>query len=510
MTVTSPGRVPIDRPRPQGRVGHRALSGRATLVGAVLLASTVLGVATAVPGMLRTAIALAAAAVLVAACLRSPGRALIALIVWLVALGTVRRLLLPSGGGSQYDPLLLVAPTVAGLLVLVAARRHAFSAQTMFTKSILVLTGLIVLAAVNPLQGGLSAGAGGLLFVLVPVLWFWIGRGVVDDALLAKILRLVSFLSLVAAGYGLFQAYRGFPTWDQRWIDVRGYAALRIGQAVRPFASFSSASEYVGFLAIGMVLWASKLRKGERLIMPALAVTLLGWALALASVRGALVVVPIALGMTFAASRGFRIGKTILVGCAALFVLGFIVSRLHTSQVGGNQTSALVSHQIVGLSDPFDPQKSTLPVHIQALAVGLGDGIRNPAGRGLGVITIAGQKFGAEDTSSTDIDPSNVAVAMGIAGLLVYTVVVYLAMRMSFRRARESRDYLVIATLGVALVTLLQWLNGGNYAVAPMPWLLLGWLDRQYGSVRARSVTSGVRPRLRTAKSAPGPLAAAR
>jgi hypothetical protein len=30
----------------------------------------------------------------------------------------------------------------------------------------------------------------------------------------------------------------------------------------------------------------------------------------------------------------------------------------------------------------------------------------------------------------------------------------------------------------VLVITLLQWLNGGQYAVAFLVWLVLGWVDR--------------------------------
>lgn len=461
-------------------LAHRAgrfryLPARPMAIGPLLAAAAVIavGLASASPGLVQAAVAIPAAALLVAICLRSYRRALIVLLIWLATFGTIRRLLLPSDGSSGSDPLLLVAPVVVGLFVAVAARNGAFRDQTRLTKYVLILSGLIGFAALNPLQGGLAVGAGGLLFVMVPLLWFWVGRALVDDALLTRILRVISFLALGAALYGLFQVYRGFPRWDQRWIESKGYAALYVGKSVRPFASFSSSSEYVGLLAIGTVIWALQLRRAARTLPALAALTVLVCALTVASVRGALVVVPIALGMTFAASRGFGMGRTVLAGIGALFVLGLVVSQVDASGV----SSPLVSRQISGLADPFDPDRSTLPLHVKSLVDGLGEALKNPVGDGLGVITIAGEKFGST-SMSTDIDPSNVAIAMGIPGLLGYGAVVFIAIRLAFRQARRRRDLLTLAVLGVALVTLFQWLSGGNYAVAPLPWLLLGWLDR--------------------------------
>jgi len=449
-------------------------------IGSVLLiamAIVVVGVGSTSPTLVRAAVAIPAVALLVAVCLKSYRRAIIILLIWLAVFGTIRRLLTASGALGESDPLLLVAPVVVALLVVVSARKGAFRGQSRLTKNVLLLSGLVTIAALNPLQGGIAVGAGGLLFVLVPVLWFWIGRSLIDDALLARVLRLISFLALGAAIYGLFQVYRGFPVWDQRWIDTKGYGALYIGQTVRPFASFASSAEYVGLIAIGAVIWALQLGANARRFPAVAALTVLGWALVVASVRGALVVVPIALGMTFAASRGFGIGRTALVGIGALFVLGLVVSQFDASGVGGRQTSALVSRQVSGLSDPFNRETSTLPSHVDALVQGLDDGLRNPVGQGLGVITIAGEKFGSTNVT-TDVDPSNVALAMGIPGLIAYGAVVFIGIRMAFRRARKRRDLLTLAVLGVCLVTFLQWLNGGNYAIAPLPWLLLGWLDR--------------------------------
>lgn len=461
------------------RPWRRLPARKVLIVGGAFVLLIVAGAGAASPGLLRFGAAVSITAVFMAACLKCPRHVVLAVVVWLAAFGTLRRVLLPDGVSGDADPLLLVAPATAALLGLVAVASGAFTRPTSFAKAVTAFAALVLAAALNPLQGGLSVGAGGLLFVFVPLLWFWIGRAVIDENLMATIFRLVSLLSLAAAVYGLLQVYNGFPGWDQRWIDTKGYAALRVGESIRPFASFSSSSEYVSFLAIGMLLWACRLGKRSSIIPSAAALTLLGWALAVASVRGALVVVPIALAITYATSRGFGIGRTALAGIAALFLLGVVVSGLDPGVAGGQPSAALVSRQVTGLSDPFNRQTSTLPLHVDALVTGLQDGIRNPLGRGLGVITLAGQKFGADNENvSTDVDPSNVAVAMGLPGLLLYGAVVLIAMRLCFRMARQERSYLSLAVLGVALVTLFQWLNGGNYSVAPLIWMSLGWLDR--------------------------------
>jgi hypothetical protein len=439
-----------------------------------------LGLATTSPALIQATLAMGATAVLVAICVIAPGHAVIALVAWLSVLGTIRRVLLTGGAGGDNDLLLLVAPIAVAVLVVAAARRGAFRSRSPLTTGVLVLTGLVVLSALNPLQGSLAAGAAGLLFVLVPLLWFWVGRGLVDDHLLGQLLRMVSVLAVAAAVYGLFQTYRGFPLWDARWIDLKGYVALQVGQSIRPFASFASNAEYVGILGIAVIVWVVRFRRGTGRVRLGFALALLGLALAVASYRRILVVLPVALGVMFGAARGFGVGRTAAVALVALMALGAGVVALDPDQVGGARTSDLLSRQVQGLSDPLNRDASTLPGHLDQLVGGLSQALTNPAGQGVASVTLAGSRFGAE-SASTEADPSNVAVALGLPGLLTYTVVVVLSFRLAFRRARNQPDMRSLAALGILVVTMFQWLNGGAYALAPFPWLVLGWLDRPRG-----------------------------
>jgi hypothetical protein len=453
----------------------------------LLLVGLVLGAATTSPFFVRGAVALSAFLAVIVVFLRAPRQALVGLLVWLVVLGSLRRILLGTGTPGDNDPLLLVAPAMLAVLVVVAARRGAFRSRTRLTNAVLVLSGLLLVGALNPLQGGIGAGFAGLLFVLVPILWFWVGRALLDDRLFSRILWLVSALAPLAALYGFYQVYRGFPPWDANWIEARGYVSLQVGDALRQFASFSSAAEYVGFIAIGMVIWTLRLRQRGTRALAVVPLALIAWALALASVRGALVGLAVTLGMVFAVAHGLGLLRTVLAGLVALSVLGFVVSRIDPGVVGGAQTSALLSRQITGLSDPFDPERSTLPVHLNSLIDGLREVSINPLGRGSGAASIAADRFGS-GSLGTEVDPTHVAVALGLPGLLVYLWIVVLGLRLAFRRARGGRDLLGLAALGILLVTSLQWLTGAHYAIAPLPWLVLGWLDRGSISVTAHPI----------------------
>lgn len=442
--------------------------------------AVMLGLAAATsPTAGRAVIATCVAVFMAVICLRQPRAALIALLMWLAALGTLRRLLLGAGASGDNDPLLLVAPVAVVVLVAVAARRGALRNRTNLTGSVLVLSGLVLASTVNPLQGNLSVGIAALLFILVPLLWFWLGRWFVTDALLMRALSIATFLAIASAGYGLFQVYVGFPAWDANWIQSRGYAALAVGDLTRPFASFSNASEYVTFLAIGSIVLGLRVRQNRQRVAALAALIFIAWALAVASVRSVTVILLVTLAFMIAASKGLGAVRCAVVGFIALFVFGVAISTIDPGSVGGDRTSALLSRQVTGLADPFnsDQRVSTLPLHLRLIGDGLRSALHNPLGRGFGSVTIAGDRFGSE-TVSTEADPSNIAVALGLPGVFAYGFVVFLGIRLAFRRARHDRSFLALAALGILLVTSLQWLNGGNYSTALFPWLILGWLDR--------------------------------
>ena len=177
-----------------------------------------------------------------------------ALMVWLAALGLVRRLLTELVEPTTFDLLLLVGPSVViALLIATRSFRGGPVGKSRLTILVTVLGVLAVAAALNPLNGSPVAGVAGLLFVLIPLLAYWIGMRI-DETTLKESLFIVGGLSLVAAAYGLYQSLGGFPSWDQHWIETSGYAALNVGGEIRAFSSFSSASEYAVYVAVGLIM----------------------------------------------------------------------------------------------------------------------------------------------------------------------------------------------------------------------------------------------------------------
>jgi hypothetical protein len=449
----------------------------AVLVGALIGLGSNFGI--------RGALLAAALPLVIAIVGKSTRGTLIGLAVWLIALGLVRRLI-PSGSGGSVsdDPLLLVGPATLGALFIISAGRGAFRRRTPLASSVLLLSALALVEAFNPLQGGLLIGFGGLLFVLFPMLAFWVGRVLVNRILLRQLLRIVSILAALDALYGLVQEFAGFPSWDQRWIHSSGYSALNVGGFDRTFASLSSAQEYAVILGVGLVIWVALFERRGFLWMAiqVVAVGLLGTALVLESERTALVLTVFALGAMAAARTGRRPTGALLVGALCLLVLYFGVGQFasssNTQATATNSVSALTSHLVSGLADPTG-QQSTLPGHFTRVESGLAAGFTEPIGYGTGSITLAASHLGNASLLGTEFDPSNAAVAFGFVGLLLYLLIAGRSLRTVYGLAARRRDPLSIAVLGVAAVTLFQWLNGDLYSVAWLFWLTLGWADQQ-------------------------------
>jgi hypothetical protein len=381
--------------------------------------------------------------------------------------------------------------------------RGGLRASSPLAKAVALLSLLSLVEAANPLQGGLREGLGGILYLTVPMLAFWIGRSLVDEVMLRRLLWLVAVLALVEALYGLVQTLGGLPSWDARWVQTNGYAALNVGGATRAFGSFASSAEYDIFLAIGLVCWVALLsRKWTfRLPISLAAIALLGWALVLESGRGSVFLTVVAVFVMLAARAGRRLGGAAVAGIVGITVLIFVAGQFggttvptRTSSAPG--VSALTSHLVEGLASPTGSQ-STLSTHTTELLRGITSAFTHPLGSGTGSVGIAASHFGPAQTVpgqtlgfGTENDPGNAGEAFGLLGLLLYVLILVLGFAATYGLAAHRRDAVGLGALGLVVVTLLQWLNGDLYSVSWLVWLTLGWVDFNYAWKRPATRTT--------------------
>jgi hypothetical protein len=458
-------------------------------VGLGMVAAAAIGVLVTEPKYVSIVLGLGLIPAAVALCVASPRAAITLLVVWTAGLGLLRRLLESSFGPSSFrnEPLLLIEPLLVVMLFVVARQRGALQERDSLSQSVYWLTILLVAEALNPWQGSIAVGLAGLVLLLPPILLFWVGRSLLSSALLRRLLIMVAFVAVASAVYGLVQQFVGFPSWDKAWIarvSQSSYIGLNVGGVIRAFANFASGQEYATYLGIGVVIWlAAGLQHVRRLlILPTVAI--LGFALFLESSRGAVVYTVAGIGVMICARAGLRARGALIGGCLALVLLFLAAQSLGgrsiaTTPQRGSTTAGLVSHQLAGLANPVDPKTSTLAGHLRDTIRGTEEAFVMPFGHGTGSISEAANKFGGT-VAGTESDISNAGAGLGLAGLLLFVAVLLRSLAWTYRLAATRRDFVGLAVLGLVVVCLMQWLNGGLYSTAILVWLCLGWVVREW------------------------------
>jgi hypothetical protein len=333
----------------------------------------------------------------------------------------------------------------------------------------------MLLQSFNPLLGGnLSAGAGGFMFLGVPLLWFFIGRELADRRLVGVVLYCVVAIAVAIGAYGLWQTNVGMPSWDAAWVDLNGYEALRVYGVTRAFGTFSSSAEYGIFLGVAIAISVAMLvhRRGVFLLaIPVLAVPMF-----LASGRGVVVLSVLATLIAV----GLRTRNTRLA--VAIVVVGIIGAALALKAYApptegpSATTNPFVARQVGGLTNPLDPEHSTLLTHAYLVKEGFVEGVLHPFGHGTAVTNIAADRFGiGSRAKGTEVDVSNAFVSLGLFGGLLFIAVVLTTFRRAVATYLRDPDPAMLAVITFLIVVAGQWLNGGYYALAPLTWFLIGW-----------------------------------
>jgi hypothetical protein len=439
---------------------------------------------------IRLVIALGFAMLLVTLTLMRPALGVIATLVYLVFVAMLRRMLLPVAPWVSADPMLLVAPLVAVVLIVKAfvLDKRPFAPDAISKLVVLVLA--ITLAEVlNPAGGGIGAGLAGLMFMAVPLLWFFVGREYIKGPDIDRLMTALVVLGTIVAAYGLWQIEVSDPPWDALWLKTPGassYSSLFLGGSARAFGTFSSFGEYAlfvgGALAVSVSFWI----RGRPIF--AIPIPLLAVALFLSSGRSPLITAAFAIIVMI----GLRSGRPFSALVITVAAVGIAFAGLH---FGGSALSgassgagALVSHQLSGIADPLDPNSSTLLTHVNLVIAGVKSSLTHPLGQGTAVTNgaagvikqnglqnsgLSGVQAIGEGSSATEVDISNAFVGFGIVGGVVYVLLVALILVQAVRSFFKGRVQL-LAVIGFLIVDAGQWAIGGDYALSAVSWALIG------------------------------------
>ena len=250
----------------------------------------------------------------------NPPVAIMATFVYLAVLGDSRRLVTVSMSASL-DPMLLVGPLIAFVLAARAYFGGLVDHRTRTAKLLVALMAVMFLQIFNPLQGGIVVGIGGILFYVVPVLWFWIGQAWGSEALLETVIfRVVVPVALLAAILGIYQAVYDYLPFERAWFARMLVHNVRIsGSEWRPMGFFSSSSEYTRYVAAAMMApiaaFLARRPRASLLVVPVLFA-----AVCFAGIRGPLVGAAMTLIVLWAV-----LGRSLKTSAVRMVVAGVVI-----------------------------------------------------------------------------------------------------------------------------------------------------------------------------------------
>jgi hypothetical protein len=441
----------------------------------------------------------------------SPRAALLVAMSWLPLSGLFRRLL-DVVSPTVLDPVLLTVPLFTACAIPLTMYGHRASFMRGFGRSWIVkcvvgLTVILLFGVVNPVQEDILAGIAGAFFLLIPVLWFYLGRAYLDADAMRRLLLVVGLIGLLSGTYGLYQGLVGLLPFDEQWVINRGFASLYVGGFVRPFATFPNPEEWSRYMAIGATValgcWLD--RTGRRsLWLVVLAVT--GAAVVLSGVRTS--VVGLLLSVTtllVLRARTWR-SRTVRLALAAVTVATTIwllpvPSRLET-RASNVAWYAFFGHTLRGVSQPLD--EDSLRIRLETWEYLLTDTIvRHPLGMGLGVPTLGARRFEASTALLTESYLFSLIIAAGIpAGVAFLGLLLFLGRHMlGLVRLDDGGP---VAIVGAILANVILTSMVGNslalYTVGPLGWSLMGWVSAQSARVRGDQPGSNAAPAVRATR----------
>jgi hypothetical protein len=449
----------------------------------VLLLFTFIGIVVGTlildPKMIRLLLFMAIFIGLIAISQRWPVVVLFAVTIYLPFMGLLRRFLIPFAGWNSFDPLVLLPPAIIAFMTFAWVYKHYIRREPILddTKLFRMVRWMIFIQAIqiaNPLQGGIFVGVGGLLFHMIPLFWFFLGRTYMDEKYMKRMIATVFAIGCFSAIYGLKQIMVGFFSFEYKWVAVGGYASLMLGpDVIRAFSIFTNAGEYALYLVITIVIaWVFVLKGNfmQRIISLGL-LPILWYALFMESSRTSVIMTLLASALITIVQAKPGKARLMITGLTAVFV-GVIYLGMTSLAHNDNP---ILSHKINGLANPMDSEDSTASLHLTMVIEGIKEGFTFPIGRGLGITTIAGGKIDSH-VMNTEYDLSNMFVSLGLVGGMLYFFIYVKVFRLSYSMTK-SGSKLSLILYGTLVGSAGLWLMGGNYSTVAWIWILIGYLD---------------------------------
>ncbi len=403
---------------------------------------------------------------------------------------------------SQTEPIHLLTPIVTLLAFIIVVFRHKLETfrLTPLAGWTSLLAGLCFLQIFNPKQGSLFVGFSGALFYLVPMVWFYFGQTARED-FFPKILRLIVILGLIASLHGVYQLIFGFPYFEKYWIDnTDQYSSIAVFNVQRALATFNNSEEWGRYIQIGCTIAIGlglSRDEGKKRGLWFAAAGLLFLMIAFTGQRTSIFGLLLSGGILFlTGAKNFSGVMTRLMLMVAPIVLVAALSNPLSEDAGyeldeSDRAGKMLTHTTKGTINPTG--EGSLEARFDTWSQVLGRDIpSNPLGLGLGATTLSGSREEFADAPPIDNHFFSLTLSAGIpAGLLL----VFILFRASFfcyrgwRSTEHGSKESILWRIALALTAsfILNNFFGTSfiiYSVAPIGWLLIGWVSLSYGKMK--------------------------
>ncbi|MDI6840239.1 MAG: hypothetical protein QMD71_05260 [bacterium] len=422
--------------------------------------------------------------ILGASCLRLY-TGVISILLYLPFMAFIRRYIYQFNPYIGLDPILIVYDAfvlfmLSYFLIFENTKLYSYFKKSKLVRCVTLLLFLFIFQIFNPIQGNIFVGLGGIKFHIIPLLFFYFGL-FFQNGREETIWRIILIVGTLVAIYGIYQVYFGFTGFEEYWIQHGGYVALKIGEHMRPFSTFSNNQEYSlyllisGIFAIGYMF----IKKPFNLFMLAPFGTMF-FALLVIAARGSVFAILFGIALFFAlGTKNFQ--KTVVLSliCIVIYVViawATSVPCIIEGPVPVGKIKTLLAHLFAGIFDPFG-KGSTLLAHLIQYVYALQFAFfSNPFGTGLGAATLATMKFGG----TVDIEGYIPALIMssGLLSITLFILIIYYTIKIAFYLYRKKGDPVYRAIVSIMVITFIA----GDltlYSVGPIIWFIIGWVAKE-------------------------------
>jgi len=404
---------------------------------------------------------------------------------------------------SQFDPIHVLTPIVALMALGLMLQRYRLNIvrATPLASSVSILAAIFLVQIFNPLQGGLMIGLSGAMLILVPVCWFYFGQAV-NPRFIRIAFRAIVVLGIVSSLYGIYQLIYGYPQFEQYWLEnVEFYASIGVGHVKRPLATFTNAEEWGRYIAMGALIafgfgaGATRLlNRASWFVCAAMLSTVLLFTGQRTAIFGLLLGIICLVLLGARSMRGLAVRLTMLL---IPFVLIMVIAKPPAeddmwSREETDKAGTLLSHTKRGTLQPTGEE--SLYVRFEVWK----DLVTNvipyrPLGSGTGAGSLGALKF-SDNVEETAIDNFVLvlAVAGGIPAALLFLWILGRATVFALRQTRRAAPNsatavtarIIAALMPVFVLNNIFGLTFSLYAVAPIGWLIIGWISAEEGRAR--------------------------